>query len=134
MEKFQKRATAHDGPEAKIHAAIESYLRSREWYVKSTHGNQFQAGFPDIYASHLKYGMKWIEVKNPEQFSFTPAQIKEFPKMSAAGTYIWILCDATDAEYERLFKPANWMEWFVCYQAGCRSMSDWRAGRVKNRG
>lgn len=134
MQPFQKKATAHDGPEAKIHAALELYLKSRDWYVKSTHGNQFQAGFPDIYASHQKFGIKWIEVKNPASFSFTPAQIKEFPKMSSCGTYIWILCAATDAEYERLFKPANWMEWFVCFQSGCRDMSKWRAGSVTNRG
>lgn len=134
MEPFKKKATAHDGPEAKIHSALERYLREREWYVKSTHGNQFQSGFPDVYASHQQFLIRWIEVKNPEAFSFTPAQIKEFPKMSACGTGIWILCAATDDEYNRLFKPANWMEWFVCYQSGCRNMNDWRAGRVKNRG
>lgn len=130
MKPFVKKATAHDGPEAKIQEALESYLKTRDWYVKATHGNQFQYGFPDLYVSHLRFGMKWVEVKNPECFSFTPAQLKEFPKMSACGTNIWILCGATDKEYERLFKPANWFEWFVAYQAGCRNMNNWRGGRV----
>jgi hypothetical protein len=130
MEPLQMRKNAHNGPEAKIHAALESYLREREWYVKSTHGNQFQFGFPDIYSSHEKFGIKWIEVKNPLHFSFTPAQIREFPKMSAAGTGIWILCAATEEEYRRLFKPANWMEWFVCYQSGQRDMTKWRGGKL----
>jgi len=134
MEAFKKKVTAHSGPEAKIHADLEKYLKGRDWYVKSTHGNQFQFGLPDIFICHERFGMKWLEVKNPEQFSFTPAQLKEFPKMSAHGAGIWILCAATDEEYARLFKPANWYEWFVCYQSGCRNILDWRGGRVKNRG
>jgi hypothetical protein len=128
LEAFKRRVTAHDGPEAKIQRELEAYLKARDWYVKATHGNQFQSGFADLYVSHLRYGMKWVEVKNPEQFSFTPAQIKEFPKQSAAGTGIWILCAASDEEYAMLFKPANWMEWFVAYQAGCHNMKKWRGG------
>jgi hypothetical protein len=130
MEPFKPKQNAHNGPEAKIQAKLLDYLKARDWYVKSTHGNQFQFGFPDIYASHFKFGIRWIEVKNPEAFSFTGAQIREFPKMSAAGTGIWILCADTEEEYLKLFKPANWMEWFVAFQHGKRNMNDWRAGRV----
>lgn len=128
MEKFRPKVNAHNGPEAKIQADIEKYLRQREWFVLATHGNQFQFGFPDNYATHQKFGPRWIEVKNPEQFSFTPAQIKIFPQLSANGTSIWILGAATDEEYSKLFKPANWFEWFVCYQAGKTNMKAWRGG------
>ncbi len=130
MDPLKFKTNVHKGPEAVIHKDILDYLKVRDWFVKSTHGNQFQYGLPDIFASHQKFGMRWIEVKNPLQFSFTAAQIKEFPLMAAHGAGIWIMCAATDKEYERLFKPANWMEWYTCYAAGKRNMNDWRAGRV----
>ena len=71
-------------------------------------GNQWQFGVPDVFAAHLKFGPRWIEVKNPANFSFTPAQLVEFPKLHAAGVGIWILFDRK--EIPKLFKPANWME------------------------
>lgn len=128
MEPFK---TGKRNEEEKIQTALESYLRAREWFVKSTHGNQFQSGFPDIYATHEKWGIRWIEVKYPHQFSFTAAQNRDFPKFSAHGTGIWILCAATDEEYQRLFKPCNWYEYFVCLQSGCHDIIKWRGGKFK---
>jgi len=94
------------GPEAKIQASIIRKLESLGWFVKETHGNMYQSGFPDLYAAHRRYGARWIEVKFREQYHFTPAQIETFPKMSAAGVGIWIL--TSDTETDLLMGPANW--------------------------
>lgn len=99
--------------------------------VKETHGNAYQSGFPDVYATHERYFMRWIEVKVPEAFSFTPAQLRDYPVMRAKGSPIWILTAATDEEYEKLFKPCNLSEYLACYQDGCRNIIAWRAGRRK---
>lgn len=76
-------------------------------------GNAYQYGVPDLYAAHLRHGTRWIEVKNPVSFSFTPAQSIEFPRMKAAGVGIWILFGVQDIK--KLFEPANWeriyLEW-----------------------
>lgn len=96
------------GPEAKIQEDIIKYLRFRGWYVKETHGNMYQSGFPDLYCSHVKYRQRWVEVKNPLQYSFTSAQRENFPLMSANGSPIWILTAATEDEYRKLWCPENW--------------------------
>jgi hypothetical protein len=129
MEPLKLRKNVHEGPEAKIQAAFGKYLREREWYVISTHGNQFQKGLPDDYATHEKWKQRWIEYKVPTSFSFTPEQVRVFPKLIAHGTPIWIITEATDAEYEKLFKPCNFFEYFSCFHDGCRNIVAWRAGR-----
>lgn len=73
-----------------------------------THGNLYQSGFPDVYCMHRSYGSRWVEVKNPLAYAFTPAQIREFPLMVAHGTGVWVLVAATEEEYQKLFKPCNW--------------------------
>lgn len=99
-----------EGPEAKIQEAIITLLCRRGWFVKPTHGNMYQSGFPDLYSAHSRYGARWIEVKFAERYSFTPAQVETFPKLAAAGVGIWILVAGTDEEYAKLFKAPNW--WF----------------------
>ena len=98
------------GPESKIQDAINLYLVGRGWYCKDTHGSMYQSGFPDIFATHSKYGARWIEVKLPEMKGsvFTPAQLDNFPKLCANGSGIWILTAASESEYAKLFKPYNW--------------------------
>jgi len=106
MDSYKKR----DNPEHRIQKAIIAYLKARDWDVMVTHGNMYQQGFPDLYAIHYIHGTKWIEVKNPLKFSFTPAQRRFFPLITGAGTGIWILTGATDEEYDKLFKYelGNW--------------------------
>lgn len=104
------------GPEAKIQEAIIKMLRGREWLVKPTHGSMFQYGFPDLYACHHRYGPRWIEVKNPKSYKFTPAQLEEFPRFSAAKAHIWILVGATEEEYQKLFKPENWFTYLSLWR------------------
>lgn len=96
------------GPEALIQEAIIRKLKGLDWFCKETHGNMYQSGFPDIYAAHRRYGARWIEVKNPKSYSFTPAQINDFPLFTGHGVGIWILISDTDYEINKLFGPANW--------------------------
>lgn len=113
LDPFQVKKTKKDGPEAIIQEEITDYLKVRDWLVKSTHGNIYQFGFPDLYAAHLRYGARWIEVKNPLAYSFTPAQLEFFPKLTAVGIGVWILVAATDAEYKKLFGPPNWYTYLM---------------------
>lgn len=105
-------------PEAIIQEKLIEYLRYREWFVKPTHGNMYQSGFPDLYASHMNYGHRWIEVKLPDMkgSKFTPAQITTFPQMAAAGSRIYILTGADDRNYEILKKDPNWHIYFYMWK------------------
>lgn len=96
------------GPESKLQDEIVKFLEEREWLVLPTHGNAFQMGFPDLYCAHYTRGTRWVEVKIPDGYSFTPAQRQTFPKMQAKGVGIWIMCYADDYEYQKLFQPPNW--------------------------
>jgi hypothetical protein len=95
-------------PEAVIQKRIIEFLRQRGWWVMVTHGNAAQQGFPDLYAVHKDYGQRWIEVKNPNYYKFTPAQKECFPKIEEAGVGIWVLMGDSKKEYDCLFLPANW--------------------------
>lgn len=76
--------------------------------VRETHGNIYQSGFPDIYTAHPRYRTRWIEVKNPEGYSFTKAQREFFPLLASCGVGVWVLTAATEEEYLKLWQPANW--------------------------
>lgn len=104
--------TRGKGPEAKIQADIVKYLKLRDFHVMETHGNMFQCGFPDLYAYHPQYRSRWIEVKNPLSYQFTPAQLANFPKMGM----VWIMVAATDQEYAKLFGPPNWHMYLSIYK------------------
>jgi len=99
---------AAKGPEAKIQIEIIKYLRNLEWYVLVTHGNAYQVGLPDLFCCHYTYGHRWIDVKNPSNYKFTPAQMETWPKLCANGSGVWILTAANEREYSKLFCPANW--------------------------
>lgn len=96
-----------DGPERKIQNDVIDFLKIRDWFVMETHGNMYQRGFPDLFACHPRYGQRWVEVKNPEKYSFTPAQLECFPRI-CQGSGVWILVGATETEYNKLFKAPNW--------------------------
>lgn len=104
-----------DGPEAKIQAAVVLMMVRKGWYVKETHGNLYQAGLPDIYCRHLVYQERWLECKNPKNFSFTAAQLVEFPKLIAAGGKLWITIEASEAEYDKIinFKHSNYIDFLM---------------------
>lgn len=73
----------------------------------------YQWGFPDIFIAHARYGQRWVEVKREEKFSFTVAQLIEFPKMEAAGVGIWVLTGCSDSDIAKLFAPPNWREYHL---------------------
>lgn len=109
-----KSLTNHKkGPEAKIQEAIINALLIRRWYVKETHGNLYQSGFPDLFCTHIKYGHRWVEVKNPKHFVFTPAQMLTFPLLVANGSGVWVLVGPEDSEIDKLFKPCNWFTYLM---------------------
>lgn len=95
------------GPEYKIQQKIIRFLEARGWFVKVMTGTMYQWGIPDLYACHKRHGHRWIEVKNPESYSFTAAQHSEFPKFLAHGDPIFILTAANDLNYKRLWEPSN---------------------------
>lgn len=108
MKPFKAKHTIKTGPEAKIQCDLILFLENRGWFVKPTHGNMYQSGFPDLFCCHKLYGTRWVEVKNPEKFAFTKAQLDDFPKLAANGSGVWVLTAATEEEYQKLFKPCNW--------------------------
>ena len=123
-------------PERIIQNEIIEFLTARDWFVRETHGNMYSNGWPDLYAVHRKHGPRWIEVKNPQAYSFTPAQIKAFPEFTKAGAGIWIMTAASESEYAKLFKGYNWH--YYLYQLntrGCgdvpQNPKDWLKGMLK---
>lgn len=92
-----------------VQEPFEKRLRMNGWFVVRTHGNAMQSGLPDNFASHSKYGHRWIEYKLPkmEGSVFTAAQIETFPKLCANGSGVWIIMADTAKEYEKLFVMSN---------------------------
>jgi len=98
--------------EFKIQRDLMEHLRLRGWLVERTHGNLFQVGFPDLYIAHPKWGTRWIDVKRPGHYSFTKAQKVKWPIWDSFGIGIWILTAATQEEYDKLFGPPNWRDYW----------------------
>lgn len=120
MDPLRIKQTKRDGPEKKIQDQIIINLRAAEWFVKSTHGNEFQSGLPDLWASHKHYGYRWIEVKNPAGYSFTRAQLDSFPMFFATGVGIWILTGSGPEDMQKLFKPMNGEMFLLRWRNGVR--------------
>lgn len=106
----RKIANTKGGPERKIQDALITFLRERGWVVRETHGNLYQHGFPDLYCAHRMYGARWIEVKVDKNglVTFENSQLEFFPQLASVGVGVWVLTAATEEEYRKLFKPANW--------------------------
>lgn len=117
MDSFKGKRYKY-GPERIIQDAIIKMLRGYGWYVMETHGNMYQRGFPDLYTTHSQYRMRWVEIKNPDKYQFTPAQLECFPKMSANGSPIWVLTAPTKFEYDKLFGPENWYQYLEIWKRG----------------
>lgn len=91
------------GKEAIIQEEICANLRQAGWFTIHLHANMYMSGFPDLFCYHLKYGLRMVEIKNPDGYSFTPAQKVEFPKMLRHNIGIWILFNVNQIPilYER---------------------------------
>jgi len=105
-----------DKLESKIQEDIIKMLMVKGWYVMPTHGNMYQRGFPDLWVSHSRYGPRWVEVKRPTGYKFTPAQLECFPKICANGSDIWILVAATELEYKKIFRKGNWYTYLSVFK------------------
>lgn len=116
MNPLTPRKTRRSGPEAVIESGFMDYLKVRDWMVERTHGNEYQMGFPDLFCAHPRYGIRWVEVKNPEKYEFTAAQLLLFPKFAAHGVGIWIVTAATELEYNKLFGPPNWFTYLSVFK------------------
>ena len=100
-------------PEAAIQEKVINYLKIRDWFVRPLHGDAMNYGWPDLFASHNKFGPRWIEIKLPDMKGshFTPAQLQYFPLLTAAGSGVWIMTSDSDSEYHKLFRPCNWYQY-----------------------
>lgn len=99
-------------PETKIRDSLVEYLVPRGWLVEITHGNAYQTGFPDLLLAHPKWGQRWVDVKVRGKYSFTKAQKLKWPLWEQHGIGIWILVEATQEEYDKLFGPPNWRKYW----------------------
>lgn len=118
MNPFSAKKTVRNGPEQIIQDAIITKLRKHDWFTQVIIGNAIQHGLPDLFVSHARLGMKWIEVKNPKAFSFTERQQQKFPLMHAAGVGIWVLFSDHEDELFKITKPPNWFEIMFRWQHG----------------
>jgi hypothetical protein len=119
MEPFTPKSK--HGPEKIRQLRIMGELRKRGWFVKQTHGNEFQCGFPDIFACHIRYGSRWIEVKNPTGSRLEESQEKSFHAMADRKTGVWILTDSHDFELNKLLQPANWYQFLDAFKVVTRT-------------
>lgn len=101
------RQPAH-GPEFKIQADLIRFLQARGWHVERMIGNAFQSGIPDLYIYHKQWGARWVDVKQPNKYSFTKAQKLKWPVWERAGVGIWIVTEASEAGTDCLYGPPNW--------------------------
>jgi hypothetical protein len=100
------------GPEWHIQRRLKTFLKTRGWMVEQTHGNLFQDGFPDLLIAHPRWGQRWIDCKVEGRYQFTKAQRRKWPIWDRFGIGIWILTDATQEEYDKLFQPPNWKDYW----------------------
>ncbi len=99
-------------PEVQIQRKLVAFLKARGWHVERMLANAYQKGVPDLYCYHKKWGSRWVEVKRAEQYSFTKAQRRKFPEFERSGIGIWILTAATQVQYDLLFGPPNWRDFW----------------------
>lgn len=111
VKPFKERKIGH--PEADIQKAVVIKLEFQSWYVRVMHASAKNAGWPDLFACHKRYGQRWIEIKLPKMqgSKFTVAQFEDFPKFCANGSGVWILTGDSDYEINKLFSTPNWYQY-----------------------
>lgn len=111
MTKRRIKHTKH-GPEWYIQEALRVFLADRGWLVERMIGNALQKGIPDLYCYHPTWGERWIDVKNPKSYNFTPDQKKKWPVWESYGCGIYILTAANEEEYGKLLGKPNWRDYW----------------------
>ncbi len=107
---FTKRLVNRE--EFRLQHELIAYLEVRDWLVERMIGNAFQKGIPDLYIHHRKWGARWIDVKVEGKYSFTRDQKRKWPIWEQHGVGIWILTGADQANYDKLFRPPNWRDYW----------------------
>lgn len=107
------------GVEYGIQQEVIRFLKLRGWHVERLIGVGWQFGLPDLFICHKKFGIRFVEIKNEDKFGFTKAQRWKFPLLMGNGCGIWVLTEATEEQYDRLFKEPNL--WDYLDKSGCPS-------------
>lgn len=120
MDPFRPRNTKL-GPEALRQKRVMTKLRANGWHCKETHGNEFQSGFPDIFACHLRYGSRWVEIKCPTGSRLEESQIETFTEFGKKRIGVWVLTDDTEYELNKLMIPGgNWYQYLNVFKVVTR--------------
>jgi|GEM_PF-1903689 len=101
-----------DKPESQIQEELIEFLKARQWHVDTISADMFQNGLPDLFCAHEEHGTRWVEVKRRTGYTFTNYQSQRWPVWDEFRIGIWILTAATQEEYDKLFKPANWRDYW----------------------
>ena len=96
--------------EAKIQRKVVEFLAVRAWHVERMSANCWETGIPYLYCHSTRFGVRWVEVKKPSGFEFTPIQRRKWPELEQAGVGIWVLTAATVEQYGLLYRQPNWRE------------------------
>jgi len=104
-------------PEQRLSDALRRALRAEGWFTAKSHGNLYQAGWPDLLCYHRVHGYRWVETKT-ERGRLTPAQFETFTAWTGAGISIWVL---TEPRLDRLFEPPNVWVWLDRYKSKGRA-------------
>jgi hypothetical protein len=107
-----KKFRSKSGPEAIIQRNFIRYVKQRGWNVERMIGNALQKGIPDIYIMHPEHGDRWIDLKNEKGYEFTIAQQIKWPIWEAHGKGIWIITGWQKEDYDKLFKPPNFRDYW----------------------
>ena len=100
-------------PEDALQDRIVKFLEQRGWHVEETHGNAYQKGIPDLFAWNEKLQLfRWIDVKILDNYRYTKHQCQKWTEWETKGLGVWIMVDATEQEYSRLFQPPNFREYW----------------------
>lgn len=100
-------------PEEKVRDAIIDRLEGHGWGCKIMHGNAYQSGVPDLYVMHRRHGTRWIDAKVEGRYNFTKAQKRVWPEWHFKYKVgIWILTEGSEDQYQRLFQPPNWLDYW----------------------
>lgn len=95
---------------------MRKLLRRDGWLTAKSHGNLYQAGWPDLYCFHPIHGARWVETKT-KRGRLTPAQFETFSEWVRYGVPIWIL---TEPRPDLLFEPPNAQGWLDRYKPRAR--------------
>lgn len=104
--------TSENKLELHIQRELVEFLRTRGWHVERMLADAYQNGIPDLFCFNRKWGMRWVEIKRPEGYSVTLRQRQKWPVWEKAGIGIWILTAATQQQYDLLFRPPNWRDFW----------------------